>query len=79
MDPSQLITRDPQVCGGQPVIRGTRVLLATVLASLADGDTPDQILADFPTLTRQHIDAVIAFAASSARDDLPVPGVPSLK
>jgi uncharacterized protein (DUF433 family) len=53
MDRSQLIVRDPQICGGQPVIRGTRVLLATVLASLAEGDTPEQILADFPTLTRE--------------------------
>jgi uncharacterized protein (DUF433 family) len=79
MDYSTHIVRDPRVCGGQPVIRGTRVLLATVLASLAEGDSPDEILADFPTLAREHIDAVIAFAAASAREDLPIPGVPSLK
>ena len=33
------IVRDPQICGGQPVFKGTRVILRTVLASLADGDS----------------------------------------
>lgn len=78
MDYQQFIVRDPQVCGGQPVIRGTRVTLQTVLASLADGDGIDDILADFPTLTRVQVEAVIAFAAASASEDLPSPGVPHL-
>ena len=72
-----VIIRDPKICGGQPVIRGTRVLLHTILASLADGDTIEQILQDFPTLTRENVEAVIAFAATSAQEDLPTPGVPT--
>lgn len=48
---SERIIRDPQVCGGEPVFKGTRVPLRTVLASLAEGDTIEQILVDFPTLT----------------------------
>lgn len=72
------ITRDPDICGGQPVVRGTRVPLRTVLASLAEGDSVDAILADFPTLTREAVEAVITFAAAAAQDDLPVPGVPAL-
>jgi uncharacterized protein (DUF433 family) len=44
MDYGQFIVRDPQICGGQPVIRGTRVPLRTVLASLAAGDRIDTIL-----------------------------------
>ncbi len=71
-----IITRDPQVCGGQPVIRGTRVPLRTVLASLADGDSIAEILRDFPTLTEQDVAGVIAFAAASAQEDMPTPGVP---
>lgn len=71
-----IIMRDPQVCGGQPVIRGTRVLLRTVLASLADGDTIDDILKDFPTLKRTDVEAVIAYAATCAQEDLPTPGIP---
>ncbi|MFH0980033.1 MAG: DUF433 domain-containing protein [Planctomycetota bacterium] len=74
----QVIVRNPQICGGQPVIRGTRIPLHTVLASLADGDNIEEILKDFPTLTREDVEAVIAFAAASAQEDLPTPGVPSL-
>ena len=70
------ITRDPSVCGGEPVIRGTRVLLRTVLASLAAGDGVDDIVRDFPTLTDADVAAVIAFAAAAAQEDLPTPGVP---
>ena len=77
MDYSQVIVRDPAVCGGEPVIRGTRVTLRTVLASLAEGDRFEAILRDFPTLTEDDLRAVIGFAAASAQDDLPTPGVPS--
>src|SRR5687768_11681303 len=41
----QHILRDPSICGGEPVIRGTRVPLRTILASLADGDSVEQIVA----------------------------------
>lgn len=71
------IVRNPAIMGGEPVIRGTRVLLRTVLATLAEGATPEQILADFPTLTAEDVRAVIAFAAASAEEDLPVPALPS--
>lgn len=73
----QVIVRDPRVCGGEPIIRGTRVTLRTILASLADGDTPEAIVRAFPTLKVEDVQAVIAFAAASAREDLPVPGVPA--
>lgn len=66
------IQRDPQVAGGQAVITGTRVTLRTVLASLAEGATVDDILKDFPTLTEVDVRAAIAFAAASAQEDLPV-------
>ncbi|MEX0707788.1 MAG: DUF433 domain-containing protein [Woeseia sp.] len=70
------ITRDARVCGGEAVIEGTRVPLRTVLASLAEGDAPEDILKDLPTLTAQDIRAVIAFAAASAEEDLPLPSLP---
>ena len=68
--------RRPDVCGGGLVVKGTRVTVRTVLASLAEGATIDQILADFPTLTEGSVRAVIAFAAASAEEDLPMPGAP---
>jgi len=77
-DYEQRIVRDPGTCGGQPVIRGTRVLVRTILASLAEGASPEEIVADFPTLTADDVRAVIAFAAASAEEDLPVPQVPTV-
>jgi len=72
------IVRDPAICGGEPVFRGTRVTLRTVLASLATGDRAEEILADFPSLKLQDIQAAIAFAAASAEEDLPVPALPHI-
>ena len=71
------IVRDPAVMGGEAVIRGTRVPLRTVLATLAEGATTEQVLADFPTLTAADVRAFIAFAAASAEEDLPVPALPT--
>ena len=67
----------PDLCGGEPVIKGTRVTLRTILASLAEGATAKELLEDFPTLAEKDIQAVIAFAAASAEEDLPVPAVPA--
>lgn len=73
------IVRDRKVCGGEAVFKGTRVTLKTVLASLAEGDSPDQILAEFPSLTTDDIRAAIAFAAASAEEDMPVSAVPHIE
>jgi uncharacterized protein (DUF433 family) len=73
------IIRDRQICGGEPVFKGTRVTLRTVLASLAGGDSADKILADFPSLSPEDIQAAIAFAAASAQEDLPVPASPDVR
>lgn len=78
MDYAAQFTRDSRICGGEPVIRGTRVTLRTVLASLAEGATVQDILDDFPTLSEQSVRAVIAFAATCAEDDLPIPAVPAM-
>jgi uncharacterized protein (DUF433 family) len=72
------IVRDPKICGGDPVFKGTRVTLRTILASLATGDTLEAILADFPSLTLDDVRAAIAFAAASAEEDLPTPAVPRI-
>jgi uncharacterized protein (DUF433 family) len=53
------------------------VTLRTVLASLAEGMTAAEILQDFPTLDEKAIRAVIAFAAVSAEEDLPLPSIPT--
>ncbi len=78
MNYSQYIIRDPKICGGEAVIKRTRVTIRTILASLAEGANIEEILEDFPTLTENDVRAVIAFAAASAEDDLPVPAMPNL-
>lgn len=73
------IIRDRQICGGEPVFKGTRVLLLAVLASLAAGDAAEDILEDFPTLNAEAVRAAIAFAAASAEEDLPVSAVQNVR
>jgi uncharacterized protein (DUF433 family) len=78
LDYQQYLIRDPQICGGELVVKNTRVTVRTILASLAEGATIDEIVGDFPTVTEPAVRAVIAFAATSAEDDLPLPSVPSI-
>ena len=70
------IVRDKAICGGEPVFRGTRVTLRSVLASLAEGASTEELLADFPTLDAADVRAAVAFAAASAAEDLPTPEIP---
>ena len=75
MDYSTHLVRDPAICGGETVFRGTRVLLRAVLADLADGATIEDVVRDFPSLAREDVRAAIAFAAAAARDDMPLPAI----
>lgn len=70
--------RNPKICGGQWVIKGTRVPVRTLLASLAEGASIEDILADFPTIGREDVRAVISYAAASAVEDLPVAEMPAV-
>jgi uncharacterized protein (DUF433 family) len=54
---------NPEVMGGKPVIRGTRVPVEIVLRKLGAGMTPEAIIGDHPRLTLDDIRAVQAFAA----------------
>lgn len=67
-----------ELCGGALVVKGTRVPVRTLLATLAEGATEAEVLADFPTVTPDGVRAVIAFAAASTGDDLPVAPLPAL-
>ena len=67
MDYSKIITTNPLVRGGKPCIRDTRVTVSDVLEYLAGGMSEDEILRDFPYLTRDDIRACLAFAAERER------------
>ncbi len=73
MSLNERIVRDPNICSGQPVVRGTRVLVRVILGYLAHGESVATILGEFPSLTDEDVRAVIAFAAASASEDLPAP------
>jgi len=64
--------RSASIVGGEPVFKGTQVTLRTVLASLAERAMTAEILAEFPTLSEEDVRAAIAFAATSAQEDLPL-------
>ncbi len=61
------ITIDPVICHGKPCVRGLRYPVETVLEWLAGGMTVDEILADYPDLAREDIQAVLAYAARLAQ------------
>lgn len=54
---------NPSVCHGKPVIRGTRVLVSTILGALGAGDSIEDILADYPNIKREDIEAALEFAS----------------
>jgi len=63
MDYRQIITVEPGKRGGKPCIRGLRITVYEVLSDLASGMSEDEILKDFPYLTRDDIRACLAYAA----------------
>jgi len=63
MDYSKIIVIEAGKRSGKPCIRGLRITVSDVLEYLASGMTEDQILSDFPELTREDIRACLAFAA----------------
>jgi uncharacterized protein (DUF433 family) len=64
----EYITVDPNVCHGQACIKGTRVMVSIVLDNLAAGVSHDEILRSYPSLSRESIQAAIAYAAELARE-----------
>jgi uncharacterized protein (DUF433 family) len=67
MDWQEHISVNPAIRSGQPCITGTRITVYDVLEYLAGGMSEDEILADFPDLTRADIRASLAFAAARER------------
>jgi len=62
------IAVDPAVCHGKACIAGTRVLVSTILDSIADDCSEDEILRQYPTLKHDDIRATIAYGAELARE-----------
>lgn len=71
MDREELLKRiwiDPKRCGGKPCIRGHRIWVSLILDNLAEGVTVDEILASYPELTREDIQACLAYGSEMIRE-----------
>jgi uncharacterized protein (DUF433 family) len=68
-----LITSDPAVMMGKPVVAGTRVRVELILEKLAAGESVEQILSAHPRLTEEAIRAALAFAANALKSDVVYP------
>ena len=70
MNWQSLITCDPNVCHGAACIRGTRIPVSVVMDNLAAGATADEIVRDYPSLTREAVLASIGYAAELSREQV---------
>ena len=71
--PTELITCDPEIMVGKPVVAGTRITVELILEKLAHGESIDQILDAHPRLTRDGVLAAIQFAADALSSDFVYP------
>lgn len=69
----QAIVSDPTVMMGKPVVNGTRVTVELILEKLAAGERVEQVVEDHPRLTREAVQAALAFAARALRADVVYP------
>ena len=69
MDWREYIHSDPDILAGKPVVKGTRLSVEFILGLFAAGWTEDEALESYPTLTRESLRAVFAFAAECLREE----------
>jgi uncharacterized protein (DUF433 family) len=67
------ISINPKVCHGKPCIKGTRIMVSVILDNLADGLTPEEIVAEYPPLRLEDVRAAIAYAAALTREEEMLP------
>ena len=65
MIPTDRIEINPRVCNGKPVIKGTRVSVSVILEQIAEGESWDALLAGYPELKREDIQAALFYARAS--------------
>jgi uncharacterized protein (DUF433 family) len=62
------ISIDPNVCHGKPCIKGTRIMVWILVDCLANGDSVEEVLAAYPSLAREDVQAALAYAAEMTRE-----------
>ena len=61
-DVEKRITRDPAVLVGKPIVRGTRITVSLIMNYQSNGHTAEDLLADFPNLTREDIECAVLYS-----------------
>ncbi|MEW6030000.1 MAG: DUF433 domain-containing protein [Chloroflexota bacterium] len=64
---------DPEIHHGEPCIKGTRVPVAMLVGSIADGMTIEEVTKEYPQITREAVQAALAYAAEVVRQDILLP------
>jgi len=67
-NPIDRISIDPQVCGGKPCVRGTRIWVSLILDFLAAGASESELLTEYPQLAHEDVLAAIAYGAEASRE-----------
>lgn len=62
------ISINPGICHGQPCVKGTRIMVWLVVQYLAHGDSVEDLLAAYPSLTREDVQSCLAYAAEMTRE-----------
>lgn len=65
----QRISVEPDVCGGKPCVRGTRIYVATILDGLAEGLTPEQLIDHYSQLAIDDVRAALAYGALATQEN----------
>ena len=73
IDWRERIAANPAICHGKPCIKGTRIMVSVVLDNLAEGLTAQEIVAEYPSLVPEDVQAAMAYAADLAREEDLVP------
>lgn len=64
------ISIDPNICHGQAYVKGTRIPVHQIVRMLANGDTVEELLAEYPSLSRDDIMACLDYAAELAEEQV---------
>ncbi|HAD03464.1 MAG: antitoxin [Desulfuromonadales bacterium GWD2_61_12] len=67
---TERLTVNPEILGGKPIIKGTRMTVEFILELLASGIAEDEVLRDYPHLTREDIQACLSYAAHALRNEI---------
>ncbi|HEX9838912.1 MAG TPA: DUF433 domain-containing protein [Anaerolineales bacterium] len=73
IDWHQFISFDPEIHHGEPCIKGTRIPVSTIVGSVADGMSFDEIIDAYPQLKKESVQAALAYAADIVRQEVFLP------